>query len=138
MESGWSYHAVYHLEWERALRLIPFVAIAIMFLTACEYIATPETRNPQYSPVSNPSTATKPSLTPSQANGLVFACLKAAASYSISTSAGWLSAEFNPANRQWIVSVWPSEEASKTYLGVTYLVDDATGEVLNCPPALQY
>jgi len=77
--------------------------------------------------------ASTPSLTASQAMGLVSTSLNASV---LRGPAHWFKAEFNYTKRQWVVTVWNTKEDSEKYLGDVYIVDDATGKVLNPPPAL--
>jgi hypothetical protein len=74
-----------------------------------------------------------PNLTRSDAQGIVYSAIKASTP-AIQQSAGWMGAEFNTSTRQWHVTVWKSEEDSKKYGGAVYIVDDATGKLLNPPP----
>lgn len=90
---------------------------------------------PTLTPTTTPGPASTPSLTSTQAMGLVAASLRAAASLIVRDSAGYFKAEFNYSSRQWVVTVWKTKEDSEKYLGDVYIVDDATGKVLNPPPA---
>ncbi|MGA7677700.1 MAG: hypothetical protein WCA51_04915 [Dehalococcoidia bacterium] len=83
-----------------------------------------------------PETSTSPpNLTGQQAMGVVIAATEAS-TYTIRQSSGWYKADFNFSTRQWMVTVWASEEDSKKYAGCVYIVDDATGKVLNPPPVV--
>lgn len=76
---------------------------------------------------------TPPNLTYSEARGVV-AAATSASTPAIIRSSGWSKAEWYPSSRQWHVTVWSSKEDSEQYAGITYIVDDATGKVLNPPP----
>jgi len=78
-------------------------------------------------------TETPPNFTAQQAIGIVAAATEASTP-TIRASSRWFSSEFNYSTRQWMVTVWASEEDSKKYGGTVYIVDDATGKVLNPPP----
>ena len=76
---------------------------------------------------------TQPNLTHTIARGIVSAAIDAS-TLPVRMSAGWYKSEFNYGTRQWMVTVWSSENASKQYLGAVYIVDDANGKLLNPPP----
>lgn len=102
----------------RIKRITMILVIGLLFvLTAC----------------SSP-TATPPHLTAQQAQGLVIAAIEASTP-AILLSSSVYETEFNYSNRQWMVTVWMSEQNRKNqYGGAVYNVDDATGKVLNPPP----
>ncbi len=79
------------------------------------------------------SLVTPPNLTATQALGIVGSALLASTPQTQQMSC-WFKTEFNYSNRQWMVTAWASEEDSKKYYGSVYIVDDATGKVLNPPP----
>ena len=107
--------------------LIICVAVSLFFIVPNVLNDSSQDESPVYTP------PTPPNFTASQANGIVAAAVSASTP-AIRASSGWLHAEFNYSTRQWVVTVWPSEEDSKKYAGHTYLVDDATGKLVNPPP----
>ena len=74
-----------------------------------------------------------PHLTAQQAQGVVISAIHTSTE-AIQQRSLYYQEEFNYSARQWMVTVWSSEEDSKQYAGAVYIVDDATGKVLNPPP----
>ena len=74
-----------------------------------------------------------PNLTAQQAQGVVISAINTS-TVAIQERAHYYRTEFNYTTRQWMVTAWPSEEDSKQYAGAVYIVDDATGKLLNPPP----
>ena len=109
----------------RIKRITAILLIGLLFvLTACDSpTATSQSKTSTY----------WPNLTAQQAQGLVIAAINASTP-AIQYSSHWYSTQFNYSTRQWMVTVWASENASKEYAGAVYNVDDATGKVLNPPP----
>jgi len=109
----------------RTKRITIILIIGLAFiLTAC--VSPTTTRSPETNPIA-------PRLTAQQAQGIVIAAINAS-TYAIRTSSRYFQASFNYSNRQWMVTAWQSEEASKIYAGAVYIVDDTTGKLLNSPP----
>ena len=109
----------------RIKRITAILVIGLLFiLTAC---ASPMATPP-------PKTSTSPpNVTDQQAMGVVIAAIEASTP-TIRQSSGYYKVDFNYSTRQWMVTVWASEGNSKKYAGRVYIVDDATGKVLNPPP----
>ena len=74
-----------------------------------------------------------PNLTAQQAQGIVVSAIHTSTE-AIQQRSNWYRAEFNYSTRQWMITVWATEEDSKQYAGAVYIVDDATGKLLNPPP----
>ena len=123
------------MKWNIRRRLVEVPVIAVllgmaMFSMACNF--DPNFLAPKLTAV--PQTAVpQQNLTPTQASSLVASCITAAASYSVRSSAGYYQANYRSQSGQWIVTTWPTKEDSEQYLGHSYIVDDASGKVLNCP-----
>ena len=111
----------------RIIRITVLILIVLLFVfTSCtNSTATPTPKT--YTP------PTAPNLTAQQAIGVVVAAIQASTP-AVRASSGWFEAKFNYSSRQWTVEVWASENASKEYAGAVYIVDDATGKVINPPP----
>jgi len=110
----------------RIKRITAILLIGLIFvLTACAgSTATPLPK----------SGTSPPNLTAAQAEGIVASAIRASTP-DVQRSAVCFDSAFNYSNRQWMVTVWPSnEDESKQYLGYVYVVDDATGKLLNPPP----
>lgn len=104
-------------------RITAILLIGVLFVLAACATATPP-----------PKTSTSPpNLTAQQAQGIVIAAVNASTP-TIQQSSHWYKADFNFSTRQWMVTVWASEADSKQYAGSVYIVDDATGKLLNPPP----
>jgi len=111
----------------RGKRITAILLIGLLFIfTACA--------SPVVTPPPKASNAA-PNLTVQQAQGIVASAIRASTPV-VRAPAGCFKAEFNYSSRQWIVTVWASEENSKKYLGYVYIVDDATGKLINPPPVL--
>ncbi len=80
-----------------------------------------------------PPNTSPPNLTAQQAQGVVISAIHTS-TVAIQQRSQYYREEFNYSTRQWMVTVWSSEEDSKQYAGSVYIVDDATGKVLNPPP----
>ena len=113
-----------------AIILVICVIVSLFFIVPNLFDNSSQNQPPVYTP---PTPPTPPNLTASQAMGVVAAAIRASTP-TVRASAGWYEGKFNYSSRQWMVEVWSSENASKQYLGHVYIVDDATGKVLNPPP----
>ena len=116
----------------RLLGLI--VVLAGLLLFACQ--SEPETKpvSGRFNTFATPTP--RPLLSASQARGIAASCLRAAASAPVRYSGVIFRSEYLGSGK-WAITVWRSEEAREKYLGDTYMVDEATGKVLNCPPSVQ-
>jgi hypothetical protein len=109
----------------RIKRITATLLIGLLFtLTACA--------SPAATPPPKASTS-PPNLTAQQAQGIVVSAIQAS-TLIIRQSSCYFKTDFNYSNRQWMVTVWASEENSKIYAGAVYIVDDATAKLLNPPP----
>lgn len=113
-----------------AIILVICVIVSLFFIVPNLFDNSSQNQPPVYIP---PTPPTPPNLTASQAMGVVAAAI-GASTPTVRASAGWFEGKFNYSSRQWMVEVWSSENASKQYLGHVYIIDDATGKVLNPPP----
>lgn len=80
-----------------------------------------------------PADVALPNLTAQQAQGIVVSAIYTS-TVAIQRRSLYYQEAFNYSTRQWMVSVWSSEENSKIYAASVYIVDDATGKLLNPPP----
>jgi hypothetical protein len=80
-----------------------------------------------------PADVALPKLTAQQAQGVVVSAIYTS-TVAIQQRSHYYEVEFNYSTRQWMVTTWSSEEASKQFAGSVYIVDDATGKLLNPPP----
>jgi hypothetical protein len=78
----------------------------------------------------------QPRLTVTQAKGLVVSALTNSGKGTLILLGqdGYFEWEFNQDTRQWIITVWADKSLHDgKHIGNVYLVDDATGKVLNPP-----
>lgn len=116
---------------KRDIVTILVIGVAVLlFFTVPNFFDNSSQNEP---PVYTPPVYTPPNFTASQAMGVVVSAINASTP-TIQRESGWFETKFNSSTRQWITTVWSSENASKEYAGAVYIVDDATGKLLNPPP----
>ena len=110
---------------KRLRQAIAVVLILTLGITGCSQTQT-QAPNSYTPPI-------PPKITGQQAQDVVIAAIQSSTP-TTQQSSGWYHAEFNYSTRQWMITVWASENASKQYAGMVYIVDDANGILLSPPP----
>ena len=112
--------------------LIVVVIILISLLGGCRQNST-VTVISIASPRATTSQIYFPNYTAQQAIGIVQAAIFGSV-LSVRNQSGYYQSAFNYNTRQWIITTWAQQQWSTVYPGSVYLVDDATGKLLNPPP----